>query len=69
MRQALPAGAPVDQRPARPPDTGDTAPGKSDSGDAIMRADILRTDGHRFRALAPTSDAIRALQAMARGRE
>jgi transposase len=34
-----------------------------------MLADILRTDGHRFRALTPTADAIRALQALVRGRD
>ena len=45
------------------------APGKSDPGDAHMLADILRTDGHRFRALTPTADAIRALQALVRGRD
>lgn len=45
------------------------APGKSDPGDAHMLADILRTDGHRFRALTPTSDAIKALQALVRGRD
>jgi transposase len=45
------------------------APGKSDPGDAHMLADILRTDGHRFRALIPTADAIRALQALVRGRD
>ena len=32
------------------------AGGKSDPGDAFMLADILRTDGHRFRPLAPCSD-------------
>ena len=31
------------------------AGGKSDPGDAYMLADILRTDGHRFRPLAPCS--------------
>ena len=29
------------------------ASGKSDPGDAYMLADILRTDGHRFRPLTP----------------
>jgi transposase len=43
--------------------------GKSDPGDAYMLADVLRTDGHRFRALAPQSDDIRALRAMVRTRD
>src|SRR5262245_61466555 len=34
---------------------------KSDASDAYLLADLLRTDGHRWRALAPQSDAIRAL--------
>src|SRR6266545_7202707 len=48
-----------------------TAPpaGKSDPGDAFMLADILRTDGHRFRPLAPCSDEIKALRALVRGRD
>jgi transposase len=45
------------------------AGGKSDPSDAYMLADILRTDGHRFRALAPLSDDIRALRALVRGRD
>lgn len=45
------------------------AGGKSDPGDAYMLADILRTDGHRFRPLIPASDAIRALRALVRGRD
>jgi transposase len=45
------------------------AGGKSDPGDAFILADLLRTDGHRFRALAPTSDEIRALRASVRGRD
>ncbi len=45
------------------------AGGKSDPGDAFMLADILRTDGHRFRPLAPLSDGIRALRALVRGRD
>jgi transposase len=44
------------------------AGGKSDPGDAYMLADILRTDGHRFRPLMPASDDIRALRALVRGR-
>ena len=45
------------------------AGGKSDPGDAYMLADILRTDGHRFRPLTPASDEIRALRALVRGRD
>jgi len=45
------------------------AGGKSDPGDGFMRADILRTDGHRFRRLAPCSDDIKALRAVVRGRD
>lgn len=43
--------------------------GKSDPGDAYMLADVLRTDGHRFRALEPQSDEIRALRALVRTRD
>lgn len=43
--------------------------GKSDASDAYLLADALRTDGHRFRRLAPQSDAIRALRALVRGRD
>lgn len=42
---------------------------KSDASDAYLLADALRTDGHRFRRLAPQSDAIRALRALVRGRD
>jgi transposase len=45
------------------------AGGKSDPGDAYMLADILRTDGHRFRPLTPASDDVRALRALVRGRD
>ena len=45
------------------------AGGKSDPGDAFMLADILRTDGHRFRPLRPCSDEIKALRALVRGRD
>ena len=45
------------------------AGGKSDPGDAYMLADILRTDGHRFRPLMPLSDEIKALRALVRGRD
>jgi transposase len=34
------------------------ASGKSDPGGAYTLANILRTDGHRFRALLPASDEI-----------
>lgn len=42
---------------------------KSDASDAYLLADLLRTDGHRWRALAPQSDAIRALRALVRSRD
>jgi len=42
---------------------------KSDPGDALILADILRTDGHRLRALEPQSDAIKALRGLVRGRD
>lgn len=45
------------------------APGKSDPGDAYILADVLRTDGHRFRALRAPSDATKALRAAARTRD
>jgi transposase len=45
------------------------AQGKSDPGDAYILADVLRTDGHRFRALRPPSDATRALRALVRTRD
>src|SRR2546425_2280978 len=44
------------------------AGGKSDSGDAFILADLLRTDGRRFPALRPPSDETRALRALVRGR-
>ena len=43
--------------------------GKTDATDAYILADVLRTDGHRFRALAPQSDAIKALRALVRTRD
>jgi transposase len=43
--------------------------GKSDTADAYILADVLRTDGHRFRALSPQSDAIKALRALVRTRD
>jgi transposase len=42
---------------------------KSDDGDGFLLADLLRTDGHRFRALRPLSDETRALRALVRGRD
>lgn len=42
---------------------------KSDASDAYLLADLLRTDGHRWRALAPQSDSIRALRALVRSRD
>jgi transposase len=42
---------------------------KSDPGDAFILADLLRTDGHRFRPLRPPSDDTRALRALVRGRD
>ncbi len=44
------------------------AQGKSDVGDAYLLADLLRTDGHRFRALKPASDELKALRALVRTR-
>ena len=46
-----------------------TTGAKSDPGDAFILADLLRTDGHRFRALRPLSDDARALRALVRGRD
>jgi len=43
--------------------------GKSDASDAYVLADLLRTDGHRFKALRPQGDEIKALQALVRGRD
>lgn len=45
------------------------AAGKSDRGDAYLRADVLRTDGHRFRTLTPECDQLRALRALVRARD
>jgi transposase len=42
---------------------------KSDTSDAYLLADLLRTDGHRFKPLAAQSDEIRALRALVRGRD
>ena len=43
--------------------------GKSDASDAYLLADLLRTDGHRWSALAQQSDSIRALRALVRSRD
>jgi transposase len=45
------------------------AGGKNDLGDAYLLADVLRTDGHRFRPLEPASDEIKALRALVRTRD
>jgi transposase len=45
------------------------AGGKSDVGDSYLLADVLRTDGHRFRSLSAPSDAIKALRALVRTRD
>ena len=42
---------------------------KSDASDAYLLADLLRTDGHRWSALSPQSDSIRALRALVRARD
>lgn len=42
---------------------------KSDALDAYILADLLRTDGHRFRPLRAPSDATRALRATVRTRD
>lgn len=42
---------------------------KSDRSDAYLLADLLRTDGHRFRVLQPLSDEIQALRALVRTRD
>lgn len=45
------------------------AQGKTDLGDAYLLADLLRTDGHRFRVLAPLSDQTKALRSQVRVRD
>jgi transposase len=45
------------------------AQGKTDRGDAYLLADFLRTDGHRFRTLAPLSDETKALRGLVRVRD
>lgn len=41
---------------------------KSDREDAYLLADLLRTDGHRFREVTPRSDEMRAIRRLARVR-
>jgi len=43
--------------------------GKSDAGDAYILADLLRTDGHRFKALVPHASEIKALRLLVRLRK
>jgi transposase len=45
------------------------AGGKSDPYDAYLLADLLRTDGHRFRPLQPQGAETKALRALVRGRD
>jgi transposase len=45
------------------------AQAKTDLGDAYLLADVLRTDGHRFRTLTPLSDETKALRGLSRLRE
>jgi transposase len=45
------------------------AQGKTDLGDAYLLADVLRTDGHRFRTMAPLSDETKALRGIVRTRD
>jgi transposase len=42
---------------------------KSDAGDALLLADVLRTDGHRLRPLTPDSQATQVLRALSRTRK
>ncbi|HVF04097.1 MAG TPA: IS110 family transposase [Frankiaceae bacterium] len=42
---------------------------KSDSSDAYLLADVLRTDGHRLRALTADSEETRVLRALGRTRK
>jgi len=45
------------------------AQGKTDLGDAYLLADVLRTDGHRFRTMTPLSDETKALRGTVRLRD
>jgi transposase len=42
---------------------------KSDAGDALLLADVLRTDRHRLQPLVPDSDATIVLRALSRTRK
>ena len=42
---------------------------KSDPADALLRADVLRTDGHRLAALTPDSEPTKILRALSRTRK
>jgi transposase len=42
---------------------------KSDAADALLLADVLRTDGHRLQPLTPDSDATQVLRALTRTRK
>jgi len=42
---------------------------KSDAEDAFILADLLRTDGHRYRVLRPLNDETRGLRALVRTRD
>ena len=42
---------------------------KSDAGDALLLADVLRTDGHRLQPLCRDSDATQVLRALSRTRK
>jgi transposase len=42
---------------------------KSDTGDAYLLADVLRTDGHRLTALTQDSDATQVLRSLSRTRK
>lgn len=42
---------------------------KSDAADALLLADVLRTDGHRLQPLCPDSDATQILRALSRTRK
>ncbi len=45
------------------------AQGKTDLGDAYLLADLLRTDGHRFRTMVPLADETKALRGLVRTRD
>jgi transposase len=45
------------------------AEAKSDAADALLLADVLRTDGHRLASLCPDSDATQVLRALSRTRK